>query len=126
MIDMKLQYPKFIPLAQLPTPIEKLERLSDLWKGPEIYIKRDDLTGCAVSGNKIRKLAFAVAEAVDQGTDTLITCGGIQSNHARATAVVAARMGIRCHLILWGEPPESDQGNFFLDHLVGADRTAPG
>jgi len=118
---MRFTYPKFIPLANLPTPIEKLERISDAWGGPEIYVKRDDLTGCAVSGNKIRKLVFSVAEALDQGADMLITCGGIQSNHARATAVVAARTGISCRLILWGEPPKSCQGNLLIDRLAGAD-----
>jgi D-cysteine desulfhydrase len=118
---MKFTYPKFLPLANLPTPIERLERLSNAWDGPDIYVKRDDLTGCAVSGNKIRKLAFSVAEAMDQGADTLITCGGIQSNHARATALVAARIGMACRLILWGEPPKSYQGNLLLDRLVGAD-----
>lgn len=118
---MQLVYPKFLSLAKLPTPIEKLERLSSTWKGPDIYVKRDDLTGCVVSGNKIRKLAFTVAEAVDQGADTLITCGGIQSNHARATAVVAAKMGMACHLVLWGEFPEERTGNLLLDQLVGAE-----
>jgi D-cysteine desulfhydrase len=118
---MQFHYPKFIPLANLPTPIEKLERLSRNLDGPDVYIKRDDLTGCAVSGNKIRKLAFTVAEAFDQGADTLITCGGIQSNHARATAMVAAQMGMACHLVLWGESPEEKTGNLFLDQLVGAE-----
>ncbi len=118
---MRFTYPKFLPLANLPTPIEKLERLSDAWSGPEIYVKRDDLTGCAVSGNKIRKLAFSVAEALDQGADTLITCGGIQSNHARATAVVAAKTGMACRLILWGKRPNVYQGNLLLDRLVGAE-----
>ena len=118
---MKFTYPKFLPLANLPTPIEKLERLSDAWNGPEIYVKRDDLTGCAVSGNKIRKLAFSVAEALDQGADTLITCGGIQSNHTRATAVVAARTGMACQLLLWGKQPNVYQGNLLLDRLVGAE-----
>ena len=118
---MKFTYPKFLPLANLPTPIEKLERLSDAWGGPDIYVKRDDLTGCAVSGNKIRKLAFSVAEALDQSADTLITCGGIQSNHARATAVVAARTGMACQLLLWGKQPNVYQGNLLIDRLVGAD-----
>jgi len=118
---MRLQYPDSIPLAQLPTPIEKLTRLSEAWKGPDIYIKRDDLTGCAVSGNKIRKLEFSVAEAISQGADTLITCGGIQSNHARATAFAATKVGMRSFLVLRGDPPSVSEGNLFLDRLVGSE-----
>ena len=117
---MTLQYPKSIPLANLPTPISKLERLSEKWGGPDIYAKRDDLTGCGLSGNKIRKLEFSVAEALDRKADILITCGGIQSNHARATAVTAARVGMESFLILRGDPPSEFEGNLFLNRLVGA------
>jgi len=117
---MAFQYPKSIPLANLPTPITKLERLSEKWGGPEIYAKRDDLTGCALSGNKIRKLEFSVAEAIDLGSDILITCGGIQSNHARTTAVTATRVGMESFLVLRGDPPSEFEGNLFLDRLVDA------
>jgi len=117
---MTFQYPKSIPLANLPTPITKLERLSEKWGGPEIYAKRDDLTGCALSGNKIRKLEFSVAEAIDLGSDILITCGGIQSNHARATAVTATRVGMESFLVLRGDPPSEFEGNLFLNRLVDA------
>ena len=69
--------PKRIPLANLPTPIYKLKNISRDWNGPNIYIKRDDLTGMLLSGNKIRKLEYCIAEAMEQGADYLITCGGI-------------------------------------------------
>lgn len=118
---MKFTYPKSIHLANLPTPIEKLTRLSEDWGGPEIYIKRDDLTGSALSGNKVRKLEFSIAEALDQKADTLITCGGVQSNHARATAFAAARMGMQAYLVLRGKPEEVSDGNIFLDRLVGVE-----
>ena len=85
-----MKMPKKIALANLPTRIEKLERLSQKLGGPQIYIKRDDQTGTEVSGNKIRKLEYSIQEAISQGCDTLITCGGPQSNHCRATAAAAA------------------------------------
>ena len=118
---MKLHYPESINLAHLPTPIEKLQRLADSWGGPEIHIKRDDLTGCALSGNKIRKLEFSVAEAIRQGADTLITCGGVQSNHARATAYAAAKVGMNSLLVLRGNPNSASEGNLFLNRLVGSE-----
>lgn len=117
---MSFQYPQTISLAQRPTPIQKMVRLTEAWDGPEIYMKRDDLTGCLLSGNKVRKLEFSVAEASSQGADTLITCGGIQSNHARATAVVAARLGLKSLLVLRGQERGAPDGNLFLDRLVGA------
>jgi D-cysteine desulfhydrase len=95
-----MRLPERISLANLPTRIEKLQRISKQLGGPEIYIKRDDQTGTEVSGNKIRKLEFSIKEALDQGCDTLITCGGPQSNHCRATAAAAARLGLGCILLL--------------------------
>lgn len=112
-----------IPLANLPTPIQKLERLTEYLDGPQIYIKRDDLTGIGFSGNKIRKLEYCAYHAIRQGCDLLITCGGIQSNHARATAAVAARLGMKSHLILNGEEPQLAEGNHFLDLMFGAEIT---
>lgn len=111
---------KKIPLAQLPTPVQHLSRISAKFQGPEIYIKRDDLTGIGISGNKVRKLEFSAASALEQNCDVLITCGGIQSNHARATAAVAARLGLSCHLVLNGNEPEIPEGNHFLDLMFGA------
>ena len=84
-----------IPLGQLPTPLEELPRLSRALEGPRLLIKRDDQTGLAGGGNKTRKLEFSVAEAVRQGADTLITMGGVQSNHCRQTAAAAASCGQR-------------------------------
>lgn len=110
---------KSISLANLPTKIEKLERLSQEL-GYEIYIKRDDQTGSEISGNKIRKLEFAVKEALDNGCDYLITCGGIQSNHARATAAVAAKLGLGSYLLLRGNENSDLEGNYFFDKLLGA------
>lgn len=108
-----------------PTPIERLDRLSRHLGGPEIWIKRDDLTGLAGGGNKTRKLEFLVADALAQGADTLITVGAVQSNHCRLTLAAAAREGLRCRLVLEQRVPgsydERASGNNFLFHLLGAE-----
>ncbi len=117
---MEPNYPKRVPIAHLPTPIEELSRLSKHLGGPEIYIKRDDLTGLATGGNKTRKLEFLVAEALAQGKDHLLTTGAPQSNHCRQTAAAAARLGLGCTLVLRGERPKQTTGNFLLDELLGA------
>src|SRR6266850_695153 len=111
--------PRFL-LAQLPTPIEKLERLSRELGGPELLIKRDDQTGLALGGNKTRKLEFLVGQALEQGAATLVTAGAAQSNHCRQTAAAAARAGLRCELLLNGTKPELPNGNVLLDELLGA------
>lgn len=116
-----MNFPEQIKLANLPTKIEKLERLTKLLGGPNIYIKRDDQTGTEVSGNKVRKLEFSVMEALKMNCDMLITCGGIQSNHARATAAVAAKLGMKCCLVLRGNEESILDGNCFLDRLLGAE-----
>ena len=116
-------YPKSISLAHRPSRIEHLERLSRELNGPEIYIKRDDDTCCLLSGNKVRKLEFFIADALNKGADSLITCGGLQSNHARTTAIAAKRYGLGCHLILRGKKTEIPDANYFLDSLVGAEVT---
>lgn len=108
------------PLANLPTPILPLDRLSRRF-GVEIFVKRDDLTGLLESGNKVRKLEFLVGEALSQGADTLITCGTLQSNCCRAVAAVAARLGLRAILALKGDKPASYDGNLLLSKLLGAD-----
>lgn len=116
-----MQYPPRVPLARLPTPLQPLLRLSaSLNTGHRLWVKRDDLTDIAVSGNKLRKLEFVIAAAGEQGCDTLITCGGVQSNHCRATALVGAQQGFGVHLILRGEAPAEIDGNLLLDHLAGA------
>ncbi len=118
---MTLQYPRRNRLATTPTPLQFLRRASERWgHGHRLWIKRDDLTGCTLSGNKVRKLEFITAYAQDHGYDTLITCGGIQSNHCRATAFAGAQLGLAVHLLLRGEAPESFEGNLLLDHLAGA------
>ncbi|HDZ12746.1 MAG TPA: D-cysteine desulfhydrase family protein, partial [Bacteroidetes bacterium] len=118
---MELEFPKKLNLAQLPTPIQKLSRLSEFFGGPTLYIKRDDLTGIGLSGNKIRKLEFTLYEALRGGADTVITCGGIGSNHARATAVAARQLGLTPVLVLRGKPGRYPDGNLLLDSLLGAE-----
>jgi L-cysteate sulfo-lyase len=119
-------------LAHLPTPLERLDRLSAELGGPEIWIKRDDCTGLSTGGNKTRKLEFLMAEAELQGADMVITQGATQSNHARQTAAFAAKMGLDCHLLLEdrtgsNDPNYNGNGNVLLDHLHGATtETRPG
>jgi len=120
---MAPDYPARMPLAHLPTPLMELKQIGrDL--GVPIYIKRDDFTGSALSGNKIRKLEYVLAEARDQAANVVLTCGGAQSNHCRATAAAAARTGLKCRLILRTDdpahPPALD-GNLLLDRLLGAE-----
>jgi D-cysteine desulfhydrase len=122
-------------LAHLPTPLERPERLCEAL-GIELWVKRDDATGGAEAGNKIRKLEFLLAEALERGADTVITCGGIQSNHARATALLAARLGLAAVLFLRVQELDDDGdgagivaglehaalgGNVLLDQLAGAE-----
>lgn len=117
---MTLKFPNRISLANTPTPIEPLDRLSATL-GCRLWVKRDDLTGSATSGNKVRKLEFTLARAREQGAKTLITCGGVQSNHCRTTAILGAKLGFKVHLLLRGEEPKRHEGNLFLDQLAGAD-----
>ncbi|HEX9654299.1 MAG TPA: D-cysteine desulfhydrase family protein, partial [bacterium] len=118
---MSFAFPDSLKLAHLPTPIARLERLSKTFEGPQIYIKRDDYTGMAATGNKIRKLEFLLAEALSQNCDYVITCGGVQSNHARATAVASAKVGLKCHLVLRNGISKNLEANAFLSRLVGAE-----
>lgn len=108
-----------IPLGVLPTPLCKLENLSREL-GKNLYIKRDDMTGTALGGNKIRKLEFLLAEARDQGADVVLTAGGPQSNHAMLTAASAARLGMKAILVL-KKRGVLTAGNVILDHIFGAD-----
>lgn len=109
-----------VSLAKLPTPLEALPRLSEALGGPKILIKRDDLTGLALGGNKARKLEFTLGDAKARGARTLVTLGAQQSNHCRQTAAAAARYGFDCILVLAGEKPAEAQGNLLLDELFGA------
>lgn len=112
-------------LAHLPTPLERLDRLTKELGGPEIWIKRDDCTGLSTGGNKTRKLEFLMAEVLAEGADTIITQGATQSNHARQTAAFAAKLGLACHILLEdrtgsNDPNYNTNGNVLLDHLHGA------
>lgn len=117
------QYPPKLALACLPTPLMPLQRLATrLGLSQRLWVKRDDLTGSVLSGNKVRKLEFTLAHALQQGADAIVTCGGVQSNHCRATALLGAQLGLPVHLVLRGSPAElaSLNGNFLLDRLCGA------
>ena len=109
-----------LSLASLPTPMHALKRFSKKLGGPTIWIKRDDLSGSILSGNKVRKLEFTLAYAIDKGHDLFITCGGLQSNHCRATAFIGAQLGIPVHLLLRGNESGVPDGNLLLDYLAGA------
>ena len=111
--------------AHLPTPLEPMENLSRLLDGPNIWVKRDDCTGLAGGGNKTRKLEFLMADAEQQGADTIITQGAVQSNHARQTAAIAAKLGYECYLLLENRTGSDDpdflaNGNVLLDDIYNA------
>jgi D-cysteine desulfhydrase family pyridoxal phosphate-dependent enzyme len=133
-VDLRTRLARFpkVGLAHAPTPLEPLPRLSRALGGPEIWIKRDDCTGLATGGNKARKLDYLLADALAQEADTIVTTGALQSNHARQTAAAAARLGLRCILVLTdsvpGRAPEyRSGGNLLLDDLFGAEiRVYPG
>lgn len=115
-----------LPLAHLPTPLVKPARLAHAL-GVDLWVKRDDATLGAEAGNKIRKLEFLLADALDHGADTVVTCGGLQSNHARATALLAASLGLHAVLFLRTTEPDLDparvrpEGNVLLDRMAGAE-----
>lgn len=120
---MTVHLPQRIELARLGTPLEYLARTSHEL-GREIYLKRDDMTGTELSGNKVRKLEYLFAEAMAQGADTVITCGGEQSNHCRATAMAAARLGLSSVVVLRTDDPANPPpttANILLDELAGAE-----
>jgi D-cysteine desulfhydrase family pyridoxal phosphate-dependent enzyme len=118
------EFPR-VRLAHLPTPLEPLDCLSAELGGPRIFVKRDDCTGLAFGGNKTRKLEFLLADARKAGADTVITAGGLQSNHVRQSAAAANRLGLTCHLVLqryveWPDDAYLESGNLLLDGLLGA------
>jgi D-cysteine desulfhydrase len=115
------RFPKSLNLAMKPTPIERLKDFPQLPEGFEIFTKRDDLTGFFLSGNKIRKLEFIFYDVLKKNADTVITCGGFQSNHARATAILGAHLGLESVLVIFGEDSPKLDGNLFLNKLVGAE-----
>ena len=110
-----------VQLAHLPTPIEPLTRLSSVLGGPRLFVKRDDCTGLGTGGNKTRKLEFLVGDALAQGADTLITEGGMQSNHCRQTAAAAASVGLNCVLVLNRGYADAVTGNLLLNQILGAE-----
>ena len=109
-----------LKIAALPTPLEEAPSLSAYLGGPRILIKRDDITGLAFGGNEVRKLEYLMGEAVDRGSDVVLTSGAIQSNLARVTAAAARRLGLEAIIVLNGEEPATRQGNFLLDGIFGA------
>jgi len=121
-----------VSLAHLPTPLEFMPNLSAELGGPRIWVKRDDCTGLATGGNKTRKLEFVMAEALEQGADTIVTVGAVQSNHVRQTAAAACKLGLSCEVLLEhriSDPTENyaNSGNVFLDRVFGANlREYPG
>ena len=116
-----------VPLGPGPTPVEDLTRLRAVLGGgprgggPRLLVKRDDAIAFAFGGNKVRKMRLVAAQAREDGADTLITTGGVQSNHARVTAAAAAKLGLKCILVANGAAPEHPTGNALLDRLLGAD-----
>jgi 1-aminocyclopropane-1-carboxylate deaminase/D-cysteine desulfhydrase-like pyridoxal-dependent ACC family enzyme len=113
--------PRIVLLGE-PTPVAEMSGLRDaLGGGPRLLVKRDDTIPFGFGGNKVRKLEYVLAEAIDAGADTLVTLGGLQSNHARATAAAAATLGMRCVLIINGVQQEKPTGNALLEQLLGAE-----
>ncbi len=110
-----------LKLAALPTPLEEAPSLSAYLGGPRIMFKRDDITGLAFGGNKVRKVEYLMGEAIDHGCDVIITVGAVQSNHARVCAAAARRLGIDAIVVLRGEEHAQRQGNLLLDAIFGAD-----
>jgi L-cysteate sulfo-lyase len=125
------RYPR-LHFAHLPTPLEPMEQLTRQLGGPRLWIKRDDCTGLGGGGNKTRKLEFLMGEAVAQGADTIITQGAQQTNHGRQTAAIAAKLGLKCIILLeqrveTDDPDYKHNGNVLLDRLFGAElREYPG
>ncbi len=118
---MSLETLPRITLAHLPTPLQEASHLSAALGGPRIFIKRDDLTGLVLGGNKARKLEFVMADAKQKGADVIITTGGTQSNHASQTAAAARKLGMEPILILWRGVHAETQGNLLLNSLLDAE-----
>lgn len=114
-----MKKPSKLSIANLPTPIQPLNQINPAPSFSTLYIKRDDFTGLEMSGNKIRKLEYHLHKAQAQNAGVLITCGGLQSNHARAVAALAARFQLKCHLVLKG-PDAKPDGNLLFCRLFGA------
>jgi L-cysteate sulfo-lyase len=115
--------PSRVPLCTWPTPLEPAPRLARHvgLRPDDLWVKRDDLTGLGGGGNKVRKLEYLCGSAREHNATVLLTSGAAQSNHARLTAAAACRVGLRCCLVLSGQPPAVPRGNVALDGLLGAD-----
>ncbi|MDN3664088.1 1-aminocyclopropane-1-carboxylate deaminase/D-cysteine desulfhydrase [Algibacter miyuki] len=108
------------PLGFFPTPLEKMNNLSEKYPDYQLFIKRDDNSGLASGGNKVRKLQYLIYEALNKGFDTIITSGAQQSNHCRQTAAACAQAKLECNLLIGGEKPKIYNGNLLLSQLLGA------
>lgn len=117
---MRMQVLNKVSLGIFPTPIHKLENISRIL-GTQVYIKRDDMTGLGLGGNKVRKLEYLLAQAKAQGAQVVFTTGGAQSNHAMLTAAAARKMGMEPILILKKRGVTARKGNQLLEHLMGVD-----
>lgn len=122
---MHLSHFPRLHFAHLPTPLEPMKRLSEALGGPNLWIKRDDCTGLSSGGNKTRKLEFLMADALENKADTIITQGATQSNHARQTTAIAAKLGLDCHVLLEDRVGYEDEayvynGNVLLNQLHGS------
>ncbi len=113
-------------LAEFPTPLSPMRRLSREIGGLEIWFKRDDLISFGLGGNKVRGLELIMADAIAQGADIIVTGAGAQSNHVRATAAAAAHCGLRCVAVFWGDAPARIDGNYRVTHLLGAEAVFTG
>ncbi|MEJ5262857.1 MAG: pyridoxal-phosphate dependent enzyme [Ignavibacterium sp.] len=111
-----MKTPKKVNLANIPTPLEVIK-----YQNKKFLMKRDDLTGCELSGNKVRKLEYIIADAIKHKADVIFTCGGEQSNHARATTIAAKKFGLPVKLFLWGSDKRIPSGNHFLNKIYGAE-----
>lgn len=110
-----------VDIGHFPTPLDECPRLSDALGGPRIFMKREDCSGLAFGGNKVRQLTFTIGEAVDQGADTIVHGAASQSNHCRQAAAACSKLGLKCYLRLARDHKSISQGNLLLDHLAGAD-----
>lgn len=108
-----------LQLGEFPTPLQELKNLTHELGGPRIFVKRDDQTGLGLGGNKLRKLEYALADAVAQQATTVITVGAPQSNHIRLTTAACNKLGLKTILVIRGKLPDKPSGNLLIDHILG-------
>lgn len=118
---MKIEQLEKIDLCHLPTPIHTLDNMTKKIGKTKMLIKRDDLTGIGFGGNKLRKLEYILKKAIDEGYTTILTYGGVQTNHGRLTVAAAAKLGLKSIIMFYGKPPKKATGNLLLDKIMGAD-----